>query len=314
MGSTKISQPATVTPQESAASTYQAMLQYEPQAAKLYADIQRDPYYGTKATTQLEESIRRELFPQETQVRDLLTQNVNQALTSPIGLTQQQSEAQNALRGQAQSNLQRALREQAQMGGNLYGGRAANTEANAVRDLNYQFAESDIARDQQNRLNAIQSALPLLQLLYPNVQLTPPQYTSPVASADTSYNNLTSQRNQNLQAAMQQSSNNAAMYSALFSGLGTAAGGALGAPKAGCWVAATVFGGWDKEETIFARFYIRFMSPSWFRNLYMKFGERFAKAISNKDLVKLMIKPLFIIFAKIGKERFNDLIIETDLR
>jgi hypothetical protein len=240
MGS-KAATPPTVTATESAGDVYAAQLKYNPLAAQQQMDIQRNPNYGTSAQTQLLEDIRRQLFPNETMVRDQASQNILQALQNPGGLTEQQQVALNARRGEAGSELARSMRERAAMGGNLYGGRSALNEANAQQDLQYQFAESDINRDQINRQNALQSALPLLQLLYPDVQLTPPQYTSPVASGDSAYSNLTSQRNTNAQIAAQNASNQSALMGSIFSGLGSAAGGAftgMGTASAGRSMAA----------------------------------------------------------------------------
>lgn len=60
-----------------------------------------------------------------------------------------------------------------------------------------------------------------------------------------------------------------------------------------CWVAAEVFGGWDKIETMYSRFYIIFGAPKWFRSLYIKHGKWFAKFISNKPFIKSVVKKIF---------------------
>jgi len=82
---------------------------------------------------------------------------------------------------------------------------------------------------------------------------------------------------------------------AVVSGAGAAAGAA-----AFCWVAAQVFGGWYEPKTMLARSFIAYKAPKWFKNLYIKYGERFAKFISNKSMIKAMVKPLFELFAWIG--------------
>lgn len=76
--------------------------------------------------------------------------------------------------------------------------------------------------------------------------------------------------------------------------------GALPFPK--CWVAAEIFGGWYEPKTCAARYYINNMAPKWFDDLYTKHGESFAKFISNKPLLKLAIRPLFEMFAIIGRK------------
>ena len=67
-----------------------------------------------------------------------------------------------------------------------------------------------------------------------------------------------------------------------------------------CWVAAEIFGGWDMPKTRQARYYISNIAPDWFRNFYLKYGERIAKFIHNKSLLKLMLRPLFEHFAYVG--------------
>jgi len=98
-------------------------------------------------------------------------------------------------------------------------------------------------------------------------------------------------------------------YGSLGSSMGQGIGGGItgGLPgfgqggMFGCWVAAEVFGGWEKPKTILARFYIRNIAPLWFRNFYMKYGERIAKFIHNKLILKIIIRPLFEMFALVGK-------------
>ena len=56
-----------------------------------------------------------------------------------------------------------------------------------------------------------------------------------------------------------------------------------------CWVAREVYG-IDNPKWIEFREWMLNDAPSWFRNLYIKYGERFAKFISNKPLVKSIIR------------------------
>lgn len=78
-------------------------------------------------------------------------------------------------------------------------------------------------------------------------------------------------------------------------GLGKAAGASFFGTS--CWVASEIFGGWFKPRTMAARFYVNFIGPKWFRNLYLKFGERVANFIHNKPFFKAILKPLFEYFA-----------------
>lgn len=68
-----------------------------------------------------------------------------------------------------------------------------------------------------------------------------------------------------------------------------------------CWVARELFGSWEHPNTIAARHFILNIGPVWFKDLYIKHGERFAEFISDKPLVKAIIKPLFELFALGGR-------------
>lgn len=228
MGSKKSSSPAPVSAQQTAEDQLRAQIATLPGAAQTYYNIESNPDYGAKARTQLYESIRQELYPEETNVRNQLVQNVLSSLTSPTGITPEQQAAITARRQDAQNELIKAIRERANLGGKLYGGQSMTREAKAVADLQNQFAEQDINREYTARLNAIQSAMPLLQLLYPDMQLMNPQFINPVASGDTVYSGAVSQANTNAQLQAQQQANQNALYSALFSALGKAAGGLAG--------------------------------------------------------------------------------------
>ena len=82
--------------------------------------------------------------------------------------------------------------------------------------------------------------------------------------------------------------------------------GSWGTSYYGCWVAATVFEcGWNDTRTHFARYYIQNIGPKWFKKLYMKYGERIAKFIHNKPILKLALRPLFECFAIMGKKQME---------
>ncbi len=230
MGGKSSEPPKPISPEESARANVNAQLESIPRAAQLNYDVLTNPIYGAQATTQLYENIRRNLYPQETNIREQLVGNVLQSLQSPVGATPEQLALQGQARQRAQGELQEAIRTRQNLGGNLYGGRSITQEGRLVGELQQGFAESDINRDTIARQQAIQNSMPILQMLYPQVQITNPQYINPVASADTTYGNLTNQRNADLQYQQQNQANQSALYGALFSGLGTAAGGFLGGP------------------------------------------------------------------------------------
>jgi len=75
----------------------------------------------------------------------------------------------------------------------------------------------------------------------------------------------------------------------------------LAAAFAGCWVAAEVFGSWEDVRTHQARHFINELSPKWFRNLYLKHGERFAEFIHDRAILKSLIRPIFQLLAFMGE-------------
>ena len=294
MGSKKAEDPKPVAnPTDQADSIYQAKLKYDPLAAQQSYDMLANPNSGLLPTTQLFENVRQQVFPQESQVRNQLAMNILQNLVSPTGISPDQQAGITARRGEAQNNLVDAYRTRANLGGGLFGGRAAQEETRAVGELQNQFAEEDIQREERTRLNAIQAAMPFLQILYPEVGLSSPQFQSAVQSPDSYNSSLVTQRGQDLQNQQAADANRTALYSALFSAAGQGAGAFAGAK---CWVAAEVFNGWHHPKTIMARFFVNNVGPKWFKNLYIKYGEKVAQFIHDKPLFKLAIRPLFEYF------------------
>jgi hypothetical protein len=56
-----------------------------------------------------------------------------------------------------------------------------------------------------------------------------------------------------------------------------------------CWVAREVYG-IENPKWLMFRTWLENDAPAWFRNLYIKYGERFAKFISNKPVLKTIIR------------------------
>lgn len=218
-------EPAGPDPYKQAQDINQANTAFNPQAAQSQYNILSNPSYGAGPTTQLYENIRQQVFPQESQVRNQLTQNILQSLISPNGASPDQQRSVDDIRAKSQNELVRSIRDRANLGGNLYGGRDQQFEAEQVGGLQNQFAQEDINRDMMNRQNSIQSALPILQLLF-NQQIQSPQYQSPVQSPDTYASSMNSYNN-NL---AQQQASQSQLYSALFGALGTGVGAAVGGP------------------------------------------------------------------------------------
>ena len=86
------------------------------------------------------------------------------------------------------------------------------------------------------------------------------------------------------QGAMAQAK--AAGSAGILGAAGSIAGGYL---AAGCWVAREVYGIENPKWLEFREWMLN-DAPSWFRNLYLKYGERTAKFISNKPRVKSIIR------------------------
>jgi hypothetical protein len=90
----------------------------------------------------------------------------------------------------------------------------------------------------------------------------------------------------NYQGAMAQAS--AARSAGKSSMFGSILGGAASAIPF-CWVAREVYG-IENPKWLEFRYWMLNDAPSWFRNLYVKYGERIAKFISNKPRIKSIIR------------------------
>ena len=98
------------------------------------------------------------------------------------------------------------------------------------------------------------------------------------------------QRAQDINLMGAQAQADASRSAGLMGGLGAIGGGLLGNPSLfSCWVAREVYGV-DNPKWLQFREWMLEDSPSWFRSLYIKYGERFAKFISNKPLLKTIIR------------------------
>lgn len=206
------------------------------------------------------------LFPQQAALQQALQQSILGQVQSPTGITGEQQSAQEAIRQRELDRLQRDVRTSANLGGGLFGGRAQRREDVGRQELGQRFAAEDIDRDERNRmnalqlgqaqqqigqqgqqqllggvesqrLNAMQSAIPFLQTLFPGIGISPLAFQSPTPSANTAIQASLSGRGQdigvnttNASLQSQQQAQQGQLLSSLFSGLGTAAGGALGGP------------------------------------------------------------------------------------
>ena len=78
----------------------------------------------------------------------------------------------------------------------------------------------------------------------------------------------------------------ATMISGAFQGLGAMGAAAIAKP---CWVAREVYGETNPKWILF-REWLMNNAPSWFRNLYLKHGEKFADWIADKPVLKSIIR------------------------
>ena len=81
----------------------------------------------------------------------------------------------------------------------------------------------------------------------------------------------------------------AARSAGFMGALGQIGAAALMPAPVPCWVAREVYG-IENPKWIMFRTWLLNDAPSWFRNLYIKYGERFAKFISNKPVLKTIIR------------------------
>ena len=95
------------------------------------------------------------------------------------------------------------------------------------------------------------------------------------------------QRSQDVTFAGMQAQANAAEGAGTMGMLGNIA--MAGATAYACWVAREVYGIESSKWMQFREWMLN-DSPSWFRKLYLKYGERFAKFISNKPRIKSIIR------------------------
>jgi len=113
-----------------------------------------------------------------------------------------------------------------------------------------------------------------------------PQYLNP--EAGLGYISSMAANQANMYGAQQAAAAN--RQAGIFGGLGALGGGiATGVGAAFCWVAREVYGAHNPAWLLFREWMLN-ESPGWFRAIYIKFGERFAKFISNKPRLKARIR------------------------
>ena len=187
---------------------------------------------------------------------------------------------------------QRQLNPQFQANGIYDSGLAYTASLRAATDLSNQNSQFNVG--------ALQNALNMALGGQAQVQAPVSQGTSQLASQ------LAGLRTVNTQSQQTQTQNPflQSFYSSLGQGLGNFTNPQTYTSMfkfGSCWVAAEIFGGWFEPKTCSARYYIGNIAPTWFRKFYYENGERIAKFIHNKPILKAMLRPLFEYFAWRGK-------------
>ena len=123
-------------------------------------------------------------------------------------------------------------------------------------------------------------------------QTSGPQLFNP--ESQTGMGSIYGAYNSQMQLAAAQAQANAASSAGSMGMLGSLGGAAIGgaakiAPLFLCWVAREVYGEQNPTWMIFREWLIE-DAPRWFHDLYCKYGERFAKFISNKPKLKRLVK------------------------
>ena len=112
-----------------------------------------------------------------------------------------------------------------------------------------------------------------------------PQYLNP--EAGLGYISQAAANEASMWGAGQQAS--AARDAGMMNMIGSIGGAATGAAIGLCWVAREVYGAHNPAWLDF-REWMLLRAPSWFRALYIGYGERFAKFISDNPRLKARIR------------------------
>ena len=162
--------------------TVDQLKQFSPQLAQLATDVEAQQQPQRRA-------LQQSLFPQQSQVVEALAGRALEQLQSPTGFAPGEEEAIQGIRGRQRDALTEQLRTRANLGGGLFGGRAQATEQRALGELEQAFSAEDINRRIQQGQFAQQAAIPLAQILFPQVgtpaaPVSPFQFQGAVPSPD----------------------------------------------------------------------------------------------------------------------------------
>lgn len=214
-------QPPAPSATESAENIYAARLKYDPQIAQKEFEIQQqqmpqqaaleyalyNQYYPQYAQSQRQ--LQESLYPQQSQLLERGAGRAMERLQSPFAYTPEEESALGSIRQRQREQIAKNIRESANLGGGLYSGRAQQREDRALTELEQAFGAEDINRRLQAGQQAQQAAIPYMQILYPQIGTTQPQfqpfqYQSTVADPNALYNAMygASRRDYAVQPAM----------------------------------------------------------------------------------------------------------------
>jgi hypothetical protein len=98
------------------------------------------------------------------------------------------------------------------------------------------------------------------------------------AGAATNAANSVANNSQANSAAMTAQNGWMGMVGGIAGGVGSALGGGFSKGGLfGCWIAASIYGGWDTINTWLIRVWLHKKAPAWFRNFYLQYGERISR-------------------------------------
>lgn len=256
----------------------QAQLQYQPQfAASDFSDFQKyAPQY-----TAVYDAINKQYYPETYGLQETLAKQASDAATAtdiPDWMKQQYRNEVNA-----------------QLGTNVNSPIGADYVSRGLIDQAQQYRQY-----YQNLGLSLAGRQPLTSTQYQQPSFSVANQFMPAYQADLSgYGSYVAANRPLLgQAGTPNWIPGLQAVGSVLQGIGTMQSAAANkAAAAGCWVASACFGGWYKEKTVFARYFINNLSPKWFKNLYIKYGELLSK---NKIFIKI-VYPIFEIFSYIGK-------------
>lgn len=165
---------------------------------------------------------------------------------------------------------------------------AAMTNAGAVLGYNKQFTADPFQAILGRQGQAFQAGNNQQQFASGFANNIGPKTFSPESQYAADMQNSNQQTAASYAAARAQVQS--ATIGAIGSAIGNVAGGAAqGAAIAACWVAREIYGV-DNPKWVIFRGWMLNESPEWFRSIYLKHGEKFAKYIKDKPLLKAIIQ------------------------